>query len=56
MTSSFFEFILQLDVPLDEDNSRKYIFREDDFNGKYDEIGLAFERVIINSDSERYES
>lgn len=56
MTSSFCEFILELDVSLDEDNSRKYIFQEDDFNGKYDEIGLAFARAIINSDSERYES
>lgn len=39
MISSFCEFILELDVSSDEDNSRKYIFREDDFNGEYDEIG-----------------
>jgi hypothetical protein len=54
-TTDFYSFISGSDVPtIPFDISEPYSFEPDDFSGDYYDIGLAFARVLIKSDIERY--
>lgn len=57
VTPSFSEFICGLELPhIDNDTSVAYSFLDNDFNGDYHNIALAFASALIEHDIERYKA